>query len=202
MIDYYKMRDEELVHLIKNEESTEKCLDILIERHSGLCIDMINSYMSKNYNDSMRQELIKQKDSQIYSSAMTYDASKNSKFSTYLGNQIKWKCLNIYNKDKKRKTVPVEEELIEYFSYCNKNSTSEESSNNDDLFSFVIKQAENHSDKRIYKIFKLRYIEGSNNSVMPWRMISEKLNMSIQGCINLHNSAMNQFRKKVIKEIK
>lgn len=195
------MRDEELVHLIKNEESTEKCLDILIERHSGLCIDMINSYMSKNYNDSMRQELIKQKDSQIYSSAMTYDASKNSKFSTYLGNQIKWKCLNIYNKDKKRKTVPVEDELIEYFSYCNKNSTSEESSNSD-LFSFVIKQAENHSDKRISKIFKLRYIEGSNNSVMPWRMISEELNMSIQGCINLHNSAMNQFRKKVIKEIK
>jgi DNA-directed RNA polymerase specialized sigma24 family protein len=201
MINYYKMRDEELVHLIKNEESTEKCLDILIERHSGLCIDMINSYMSKNYNDSMRQELIKQKDSQIYSSAMTYDASKNSKFSTYLGNQIKWKCLNIYNKDKKRKTVPVEDELIEYFSYCNKNSTSEESSNSD-LFSFVIKQAENHSDKRISKIFKLRYIEGSNNSVMPWRMISEELNMSIQGCINLHNSAMNQFRKKVIKEIK
>ena len=46
MIDYYKMRDEELVHLIRNE-GDEKSLDILIERHSGLCIDMINSYMSK-----------------------------------------------------------------------------------------------------------------------------------------------------------
>ena len=117
MIDYYKMRDEELVHLIKNEESTEKCLDILIERHSGLCIDMINSYMSKNYNDSMRQELIKQKDSQIYSSAMTYDASKNSKFSTYLGNQIKWKCLNIYNKDKKRKNHNREVHVNHLFMY-------------------------------------------------------------------------------------
>lgn len=200
MIDYYKMRDEELVHLIRNE-GDEKSLDILIERHSGLCIDMINSYMSKTYNDSMRKELIKQKDSQIYSSAMTYDETKNSKFSTYLGNQIKWKCLNIYNRDKKRKTVPVEDELIEYFSYCNKHSTQEESQNDKDVFSFVIKQAENHSDKRISKIFQLRYVEGNNNSVMPWRMISEKLDMSIQGCINLHNNAMNQFRKKVIKEI-
>ena len=122
MIDYYRMSDEELIVLIKNQEDTEQCLDILISRHSGLCIEMINSYMSKNYNDSLRKELIKEKDYQIYSSALKYNPNKSSKFSTYLGNEIKWKCLNIYNRDKRRQTIPVEDNLIEYFSYSNKNT--------------------------------------------------------------------------------
>ena len=51
------------------------------------------------------------------------------------------------------------------------------------------------------KIFYLRYEKGNKNSVMPWRLISGELNMSIQGCINLHNQALNQFKKKIIKEI-
>lgn len=202
MIDYYRMSDEELIVLIKNQEDTEQCLDILISRHSGLCIEMINSYMSKNYNDSLRKELIKEKDYQIYSSALKYDPNKSSKFSTYLGNEIKWKCLNIYNRDKRRQTIPVEDNLIEYFSYSNKNTDTSRSSLTSDIFSHIMGQSKLHPDSRVERIFHLRYIEGKNNSVMPWRMISEDLDMSIQGCINLHNSAMNQFKNKIIKEIK
>ena len=36
---------------------------------------------------------------------------------------------------------------------------------------------------------------------MPWKNISEDLEMSIQGCINLHNSALAQFKSKIRKEI-
>jgi len=188
--------DNFLVESIKNNSNAEKCLEVLIDRHSGLCINMINGYMSKNHNDSLRQELIKEKDFQIYNSALKYNPQKGSKFSTYLGNEIKWKCLNLYNRDKRRKTVPVEEELINYFSYHN----SEKSIDNE-LFDNIINQAENHSDERIGKIFHLRYVEGSKNSVMPWKSISSIMNMSIQGCINLHNSALKQFRNKIRKEI-
>jgi RNA polymerase sigma factor (sigma-70 family) len=188
--------DNFLVESIKNNSNAEKCLEVLINRHSGLCINMINGYMSKNHNDSLRQELIKEKDFQIYNSALKYNPQKGSKFSTYLGNEIKWKCLNLYNRDKRRKTVPVEEELINYFSYQNS-----ENSIDNELFDNIINQAENHSDERIGKIFHLRYVEGSKNSVMPWKSISSIMNMSIQGCINLHNSALKQFRNKIRKEI-
>ena len=53
----------------------------------------------------------------------------------------------------------------------------------------------------VLKIFKYRYIDGAQNKVMPWQKISIKLNMSIQGCINIHNSALEYFKNKLNKEI-
>lgn len=198
MIDYNLMNDEQLALSIQKNKDAEQCLNVLINRHSGLCIDMINGYVSKDHNETLRQELIREKDYQIYNTALKFDPTKGSKFSTYLGNEIKWKCLNIYNKNKKRKTVQVEENLINYFSYGCQNEANPE---NSELFDHIISQANSHPDKRIGTIFKLRYIDGKKNTVMPWKSISENLRMSIQGCINLHNSALSQFKNKIRKEI-
>ena len=198
MIDYFKKEDEYLVKLIQDNNNAEACLSILIDRHSGLCIDMINGYVSKGTNDGLRQELIKEKDYQIYHTALKFDPSKGSKFSTYLGNEIKWKCLNIYNKNKRRKTVPVEEELINYFSYGISNDTNKSDC---EIFQNIIQQSKNHPDPRVGKIFHLRYVEGKQNSVMPWKNISENLKMSIQGCINIHDNAIKKFGNKIRKEI-
>ena len=194
-INYETMNDEGLVDQIQNQKNIEKCLDILIERHSGLCIDMINGYMSKTYNDSLRLELIKEKDYQIYKSALKFDPEKGAKFSTYLGNEVKWKCLNLYNKNKKRQTVPVEETMINYLHY-----QYNQTNNNSEVYKNVMNQAAVHPDSRVGKIFDLRYRIGKNNSVMPWKNISEKLKMSIQGCINIHDIALNQFKHKIRKE--
>ena len=192
------MNDEQLTASIQGNKDTEKCLEVLINRHSGLCIDMINGYISQNYNETLRQELIKEKDYQIYHSALRFDPDRGSKFSTYLGNEIKWKCLNIYNKTKKRQTVPVEESLINYFSY---GVTPSEFSDKSEIFENIMDQAKTHPDKRVWIIFNLRYIEGKKNTVMPWKNISEHLKMSIQGCINIHDSALKQFTTKIRKEI-
>lgn len=198
MIDFNLMNDEELTRSIQQNENAEQCLSVLIDRHSGLCIDMINGYVSKSKNETLRLELIREKDYQIYNTALKFDPNRGSKFSTYLGNEIKWKCLNIYNTNKRRKTVQVEEELINYFSYGCPTQDDQDSS---EIFNHIIAQANDHPDKRIAKIFTLRYIEGKKNNVMPWKNISEDLEMSIQGCINLHNSALAQFKNKIRKEI-
>jgi DNA-directed RNA polymerase specialized sigma subunit len=190
--------DESLIKNIKGQKYIEKSLKILINRHSGICIDMINAFLSKKTHKSIVNDLIKDKDYLIYSAALQYDKNKGSKFSTFLANTIKWKCLNIHNRDKRRSSVPVEDEKIEYLSYSNKNSSQ---THYIDIYSHIIKESQSHPDKRIQKIFYLRYEKGNKNSVMPWRLISGELNMSIQGCINLHNQALNQFKKKIIKEI-
>jgi RNA polymerase sigma factor (sigma-70 family) len=197
MIDYNSTKDENLVKSIQENEETEKCLEVLINRHSGLCIDMINGYVSRQHNEGLRQELIKEKDYQIYQSALKFNPNKGSKFSTYLGNEIKWKCLNIYNKNKRRKTVQVEEELINYFSY---DANSESKYCNKEIFSDIIDQASNHPDPRVGKIFHLRYVEGKENSVMPWKNVSSQIGMSIQGCINIHDMAIKKFGNKIKKE--
>ena len=66
MIDYNLMNDEQLALSIQKNKDAEQCLNVLINRHSGLCIDMINGYVSKDHNETLRQELIKEKDYQIY----------------------------------------------------------------------------------------------------------------------------------------
>lgn len=191
MIDYNKIKDEELVLNIKKNQYADKSLNELIDRHSGICINMINSYMSSSQSSSLKQELIDDKDFQIYESALKFNPNKGTKFSTYLGNEVKWKCLNAYNKNKKHSHVLVEEELLNHFNYISK-------SNNEELiddFNNIIKKAQTHSDERIWKIFYLRYVVGKKNSVMPWKNISSTLNMSIQGCINIHNAFIQQLKK-------
>jgi len=196
MIDYNLEKDEDLVLNIKNNNESEKSLQILIDRHSGLCVDMINSYVNKNNNESLRSELIKEKDYQIYISALKFNPTKGSKFSTYLGNEIKWKCLNIHNRNKKRQTIPVEETLIDYFSYISKDAEQTDH----DTFNSIIEYTKSHPDKRVAKIFNLRYVIGNNNSVMPWKKISKEIGMSIQGCINIHNSTLKKIKNKIRKE--
>jgi len=63
-----------------------------------------------------------------------------------------------------------------------------------DLFKKTIELSKKHEDKRVEKIFEMRYIIGEKNKVMPWKKISKELNMSIQGCINIHNSAIEDFK--------
>jgi len=196
-IDLEVYSDNKLVSNIQNNIKTETCLSILIERHSALCVSLINRLSSKSLNITMVEELIRDKDYQIYQSALKFNHQKGAKFSTYLGNQIKWNCLNSFNKSIKRKFVPVENDSIQYFSITQDNFENK----NDDIFSLVIDNAKLHPDSRVGKIFNLRYVVGKNNSVMPWKHVSEKIGMSIQGCINIHNSAIINIKNKIRKEI-
>ena len=52
-----------------------------------------------------------------------------------------------------------------------------------------------HPDKRIQKIFSMRY--SGNKKLIPWRKISKVMNLSIQGCINIHNAALNSISKNI-----
>jgi len=197
-MSFSNLDDLALIKNIQEQKHAEKSLNILIERHSGICIDMVNSFLSRKTHKHLGADLIKDKDYLIYSAALQFDQNKGSKFSTFLANTVKWKCLNVHNRDKKRLTVPVDDDKIEYLSYSNK---LQNKNSLIDVYSHIIDESKKHPDKRIQRIFFLRYEKGTNNSVMPWRLISGELNMSIQGCINLHNQALNQFKKKIIKEI-
>jgi hypothetical protein len=50
-------------------------------------------------------------------------------------------------------------------------------------------------DKRVKKIFKMRY--KNNKKLTPWKKIAKKLDLSIQGCINIHNKHLTEIKKYV-----
>ena len=184
------LEDFQLVENIKKNKKTEDSLQELIGRHTGIYLNIVNKY-TQNGNLTNKLDLIDEKDYNIYQAALKYKSDKGTKFPTFLGNETKWICLNKYNKKKKEPQISIED--IKEIDILN---TRNEKINREDLevFTEAIKFSKEHKDKRVEKIFEMRYITGEKNKVMPWKKISEELDMSIQGCINIHNSAVEKFK--------
>ena len=184
------LEDSQLVENIKKNKKTEDSLQELIGRHTGIYLDIVNKY-TQNSNMTNKLDLIDEKDYNIYQAALKYKSDKGTKFPTFLGNETKWICLNKFNKRKKEPQINIEDvKEIDFLE------TRKEKIKPDHLevFSEAIKFSKEHKDKRVEKIFEMRYITGERNKVMPWKKISEELNMSIQGCINIHDSAVEKFK--------
>jgi len=181
------------VKLVQKSPKNEHALKELILRHSGIYINMVNSY-TPSHMLSHKEELIAEKDYHIYQSALNFDFSKNTKFSTYLGNGTKWMCLNIYNKHKKNPEIAVEDIVLELNQQFSEDGFEPDKK---DLLQHIMSYVSSHSDSRVGEIFKLRYIEGQKNKVMPWKKVSSIVNMSVQGCINIHDSIINKLKNKI-----
>lgn len=67
------------------------------------------------------------------------------------------------------------------------------------ILSRIFNIIESHPDQRVKRIFKLRYVDPKHNKLTPWKKVSNELRMSIQGCINIHNSAIKVIRKELKK---
>lgn len=194
--------DLQLVNNLKNNVDEENSLKTLVDRHSGIYLDMINSYSSPDNPYIDYHELIQDKEYKIYDAALKFDETKGAKFSTYLGNETKWMCLNTYNRNKRRPVFN-----SEYIENMKKHNDEEmecdtiSDSIRNDLFRKVLNVIERHPDERVEKIFKMRYIVGAKNKVMPWKQIGDSMNLSIQGCINIHNSAIETFKNELRQDI-
>jgi len=194
------LEDLELVENIQNNHQVEDSLNELVSRHSGIYLDMVNSYASPNNPFIDYNDLIEEKSHKIYDVAKKFNKEKGAKFSTYLGNETKWMCLNLYNRNKKRPAFHAE--FIENFPDEQTSGIDTISQSiKEDLLNKVLSIIKKHPDKRVEKIFNMRYIIGTKNKVMPWKEIGDEMNLSIQGCINIHNSAVEELKLQFKNEI-
>jgi hypothetical protein len=180
--------------LISNIQTTndETSLLELIDRHSGIFHSMVNHFMSHPQNSLDKSQLVGERESTIYSSALNYDPTRKTKFSTHLANQTKWICLNILNKKKRTKEFFIDDENNYIEPSCE--SFSKDIDRQEALFMFKT-CLEKEKDLRVKKIIDIRYERG-HNKLTPWRLIAEELKMSIQGCINIHNRFINKVKKE------
>lgn len=181
------MTDFDLIEKIKQDADSDSLLE-LINRHSGIYNMMVDKFLSGNSNILDRNELIDEKNYIIYNSAIKFDASKNAKFPTYLANQTKWICLNKITKKNKNQELPLEEMLSEpydEFTYDNMQ--------NEEVLSLFKKYVDSECDEKSKNVIDMRY-NTCNNKLVPWRIIAKKLEMSIQGVINIHNRCLDKFK--------
>lgn len=183
------------ISLIKKvKEGDEDSLNKLIERHSGIYLEMVNSVIPNNCDFIDKNDVIEDKNVYIYNAVMNFDESKNTKFSTYLGNETKWRCLNMFNRGTKYKYFDIDD-FKEDKNFTEDNITKDICSK--EIIQKIFTLAENHKDNRISRIILLRYKVGDGNKTMSWKNISKKLNISIQGCINIHDRFIEEIKKEL-----
>jgi hypothetical protein len=173
-------------------KNDERSLLELINRHSGIYTSMVDRFASgKTILD--KNLIMDDKDFTIYSSALKFDSTRETKFSTHLANEVKWKCLNAINKIKKRKESSIEDECNYSEPSCGDFLASlNEQETLKNFQDFLSKE----SDERVKKIIDMRY-NSDNNKLTSWKVIAADLQMSIQGCINIHNRFINKHKKEL-----
>ena len=200
MEDINFLSDAELASGIKRQSDRGDYLRELVNRHSGIYISMVNNYSppSTSSVNSHKDDLLNDKDYYIYQAALKYDDSKKTKFSTYLGNETRWMCLNLYNKNKNSKEIPDPNDIYSS-TYLGEDRFIV--SINEEILQKIMSIAKKEPDTRVSKIFQLRYIDGEKNKVMPWNKVCKFVDLSIQGCINVHNKAIKKIKEELSKDI-
>jgi RNA polymerase sigma factor (sigma-70 family) len=193
------MIDEQLISNIKNN-ACNSSLNELIHKHTGLCYDIYRKYLpSQELSGNLSINVENDKDLVIYKSAMSFDPSKKVKFCTWLGNQIRYQCLNLLRKKKsKSHVISLEEDKLEDMvarndEYVYNSACSNESKSLTEYVTSVISQMK---DSRVKKIFDLRYFSKTGKK-MPWQKIGETLGISAPTAINIHEKALILIRRKV-----
>lgn len=181
------------LQLIKNvkEKQDSESLNVLLERHTGIYKKIVSKY---SFNPEIkRSELLEDKAFNIYQYALDYDPNRNMKFSSYIGQRIKYICQTIITKD-----CPTYTEVDENLSFEDyERQVIEEN----EILKKTFDILDTFEDKRVAKIFKLRHAP-SGKKETPWWKIGKLLNISTETARNLYYKNLEILKKKVKQQIK
>ena len=191
----HKQTDVELTANLKTDIEAEASLQELVDRHSGIFLNIVNNYVPNNSPTCHKQDIIDEIQYYIYNAGLKYDENRGAKFSTFLGNEAKWLCLNQHHKNKKYLLAASPQSEFAF-----ENTAAEEKGEHnpyisESLLCKIFEIIEKHPDERVRRIFKIRYVDPEFNKLTPWQKVGKELKMSIQVCINIHNSAIKIIRK-------
>jgi RNA polymerase sigma factor (sigma-70 family) len=182
--------DLKLINNIK-EKSCNDSLKELISRHGGICFSIGKKF--SNSNILGLQELTDNKDWIIYSSALSFDGEKGSKFSTWLANQVKFYCLNLRNKTSRY--IETEPETIEFLVNQYHNSRSDKENKKEILFT-LLDLLDQIKDENIKKAIHYRYFS-NKKKILNYSEIGKILNVTPQTVLNWHNKFIDLAKKKL-----
>jgi RNA polymerase sigma factor (sigma-70 family) len=188
------MTDLDLIKNIKDNRDNES-LKCLINRHSGIFCEMVKRYqhfIAQKGHDP--KDLFEDKDVIVYQSALSFNEDKNIKFSTWLGNQARYHCLNFLNKN--ANYFPTENEYLQNMIENKQDQRENFNKENCEYFLNILKSLK---DKRVYKIFKMRFFS-QNKKNRSWNAIGKKLGISTQTAINIYNKHIDFLKIKSNKD--
>jgi len=188
------MNSEEIkiINNIKSDIDLNYSIDYLFKKYSKVYYKIVNGICQ---DTELRIELAGECKYNIYQAAKKFKFSKGVKFSSYFGNFAKWSTFNKITESQKRLNLTNSIKSNTFFDEVYESRVSMQIRED---FNFILEDLKSNSDKRIEKIFKLRYLNGHGNKLMSWKEVSKSLNLSIQGCINIHNNYIKKIRLRKI----
>jgi RNA polymerase sigma factor (sigma-70 family) len=138
------------------------------------------------------QDIFDEKNFIIYHCILSFKAKKNTKLSTWIGNYARYLCLNSINA--KKFILPIDNQEIQ--KSLEENQIKNEyihSSHNIENYGYIFNILGQLKDERITNIFKHRYC---GDKKMIWSQVAQKMNLSTQTVVNLHDRGLDLIRKK------
>lgn len=180
--------DEKLISKIICSQCNES-LKQLTEKHSGLIFNI-----GKKYCVSCNIDLNELHDNRywiVFNAAMSFNIEKGSKFSTWLGNQVRFFCLN--HKNKNSKLVPIEDKHLEFFI----NSVKKDSEiNKKEAVDTIIDLFNEITDPNTKKAIYYRYFYNKER-ILNYSEIGQILDVTPQTVLNWHNKFIEFAKKKL-----
>lgn len=193
------LKDEQLISNIRESGCSDSIVE-LTERHTRLVVQVIKKYANAAECSGISlRDFLDDAHSIVFEAARKFDSSKNMKFTTWLGNRVRFHCLNTLNRQSRY--------------YCPQNNTeyseklANSISNEDEVFQKEIAEQIEYitnilsqiKDKRIERIIRMRYLNGTSKKG-SFSDIAKTMGMSVQGVIDLHDSFIKFLSEKMQAE--
>jgi DNA-directed RNA polymerase specialized sigma24 family protein len=133
----------------------------------------------------------------IFNAAQSFNSQKGSKFSTWLGNQVRFFCLNFKNKNSK--LVNTEDSILEFF--LNDSSKKENCSNKNEIINNIIDLFNQITDMNTKNAIYYRYFYDKDR-ILNYSEIAEILQVTPQTVLNWHNKFIKFAKKKLTNKKK
>jgi RNA polymerase sigma factor (sigma-70 family) len=183
------LKDGALIKNVINKQCNES-LKELVNRHSGIIFNI-----GKKYCSSCNLDISELNDNRywiVFNAAKTFNDTKGSKFSTWLGNQVRFFCLNYKNKNSK--LIPIENEHLEFF--INNFSKNDEKTNQKEVINTIIDLFNQISDPNTKNAIYYRYFYNKER-ILNYSEIANILNVTPQTVLNWHNKFVDFAKKKL-----
>lgn len=194
---YHRIMDSNDSILIKNilEKQCNESLKKLIDKHSGMIFNIGKKYCSCNSHLDIN-ELNDNKYWIIFNAIKSFDTQKGSKFSTWLGNQTRFFCLNYNNKNKKYTST--EDSVLEYLI---NQSNTKNIDNRKELINTIVDLFHQITDPNTKNAIYYRYFHNKER-ILNYSEIAQILNVTPQTVLNWHNKFIKFVKKKLTKTSK
>lgn len=187
--------DIDLVNQIK-ENNDESALLELVDRHSGVFYKTVSEYIPHLSGNGVYDEFYGRREEFFYDAAKKFNENKGVKFSTWLVNSTRYKCLT------ERTRLKNEPEFFQ-FDQSLEESNEEEYNLTPDMYLMLkddIKEVfdvvnENY-DERSKDLLEKRFFGGKGGAGMTFPEIAETMNISTQAVQQAHSKLIKKLKKQ------